>query len=263
MTQRSSGDVQLNAQVRWAEFDPIAYVQHNYSVLQAEDAEILHLIRDHFVDHFRKQGVGPVSGIDVGAGANLYPALAMMPWCEEITLYERSPANVGYLKSQVDSYDENWDQFWGALCEDEAYSSLGTDPRERFRKVVWVEQGDLFDLARFEGRWSMGTMFFVAESMTTSHDEFALGVERFLRALAPGAPFAAAFMEHSKGYHAGEHFFPACDVGESEVRASLEEFARDFKVQRLRSEAEVRDGYSGMIVAYGWRRNSDELIPVR
>ncbi|MFI7410333.1 SCO2525 family SAM-dependent methyltransferase [Streptomyces sp. NPDC049627] len=255
MTQRSSGDVQLNAQVRWAEFDPIAYVQHNYSVLQAEDAEILHLIRDHFVDHFRKQGVGPVSGIDVGAGANLYPALAMMPWCEEITLFEHSPTNIAYLDGQVDCYDDHWDQFWDVLCKDEVYSSLGTDPRERFRKVVRVEQGDLFDLARYEGRWSMGTMFFVAESITTSHGEFRLGVERFLRALAPGAPFAAAFMEHSKGYHAGEHFFPACDVGESEVRASLQEFAGDFMVQRLRSVAEVRDGYSGMIVAYGWRRN--------
>ncbi|MFD0436206.1 SCO2525 family SAM-dependent methyltransferase [Streptomyces chartreusis] len=263
MTQRSSRGVQLkNAEVRWAAFDPIAYVDHNYRDLQAEDAEILHMLRDHFGDHFRKQGSGPVSGIDVGAGANLYPALSMMPWCDEITLFERSPANVGYLRSQVQSYDRNWDQFWSALCEHEAYNSLGADPRERFSKVVSVEQGDLFDLARYERQWSMGTMFFVAESMTSSHQEFHLGVERFMRALAPGAPFAAAFMEHSKGYHAGEHFFPACDVGESEVRASLETFAGDFKVQRLESAAEVRDGYSGMIVAYGWRSNSDSIIPI-
>lgn len=262
MTQRSSGDVQLkNKDVRWAAFDPIAYVDHNYRDLQAEDAEILHMIRDHFSDHFQKQGVGPVSGIDVGAGANLYPALAMMPWCDEITLFERSPANVRYLTRQVDHYDRNWDQFWDVLREYEAYDSLGPDPRDRFRKVVTVMQGDLFHLARYKRQWSMGTMFFVAESMTTSHQEFSLGVERFMRALTPEAPFAAAFMEHSKGYHAGEHFFPACDVGESEVRASLEAFAGDFKVQRLESAAEVRDGYSGMIVAYGWR-NSDALIPI-
>ncbi|MFE5815418.1 SCO2525 family SAM-dependent methyltransferase [Streptomyces sp. NPDC056479] len=263
MTQRSSGGVQLkNAEVRWAAFDPIAYVDHNYRDLQAEDAEILHMVRDHFGDHFQKQGGGPVSGIDVGAGANLYPALAMMPWCEEITLFEHSSANVSYLRSQVDCYDGNWDQFWDALRGHEAYNSLGMDPRERFRKVVSVEQGDLFDLARYERRWSMGTMFFVAESMTTSYREFRLGVERFMLALAPGAPFAAAFMEHSKGYHAGEHFFPACDVGESEVRESLEAFVTDVKVQRLESEAEVRDGYSGMIVAYGWRSNSDSVIPI-
>ncbi|MFH0518301.1 SCO2525 family SAM-dependent methyltransferase [Streptomyces sp. M41] len=264
MTQRSSGGVQVrNADVPWdAAFDSIAYLDHNYRDLQAEDAEILHIIRDHFGDHFRKQGVGPVSGIDVGAGVNLYPALAMLPWCDEITLFERSSSNVEYLASQVDSYEENWDKFWAALCRKRAYGSLDMDPRERFRKVVRVEQGDIFDLRRHEGRWSVGTMFFVAESMTTSRSEFALGVERFMRALAPGAPFAAAFMEHSTGYHAGEHFFPACDVGESEVRASLDAFAMDFKVQRLAAKAEVRDGYSGMIVAHGWRRNSDEVIPL-
>ncbi|MFI9796290.1 SCO2525 family SAM-dependent methyltransferase [Streptomyces sp. NPDC052302] len=264
MTQRSSGGVQvMNADVPWdAAFDSIAYLDHNYRALQAEDAEILHIIRDHFGDHFRKQGAGPVSGIDVGAGVNLYPALAMMPWCDEITLFERSVSNVDYLTSQIDGYDETWDPFWSALCLKDCYRSLDMDPRERFRKVVRVEQGDIFDLWRHEGRWSVGTMFFVAESMTAVHEEFALGVERFMRALAPGAPFATAFMAHSKGYHAGEHFFPACDVGESEVRASLEAFAGDFKVQRLESAAAVRDGYSGMIVAYGWRANSDSTIPV-
>lgn len=268
MTLSSSGDARVkNADAPWDSFDPIAYVRHNYRVLQAEDAEILHIIRDHFGGHFRKQGVGPVYGIDVGAGANLYPALSMLPWCDEITLFEHSFANVEYLASQADGhdgnsgYDENWDPFWNALCEHEAYGSRHLDPRERFRKVVKVEQGNIFGLERFGGRWSVGTMFFVAESMTTSHQEFRLGVERFMGALAPGAPFAAAFMEHSKGYHAGEEFFPACDVGEFEVRDSLGPFVGDFEVQRLKSAAGVRDGYSGMILAYGWRRNTDAGIP--
>ncbi|MET8243036.1 SCO2525 family SAM-dependent methyltransferase [Streptomyces sp. NPDC005202] len=261
MTFRSPGDAQLNADVSWAAFDPIAYVDHNYRDLQAEDAEILHIVRDHFGDHFRERAVtGPVSGIDVGAGANLYPALAMLPWCDEITLFERSPANVRYLRSQVGSYDDNWDQFWRVLCKNEAYGALDMDPRAKFRKAVQVEPGNLFDLVRYEGRWSMGTMFFVAESMTTSHEEFKRGVECFLRALAPGAPFAAAFMEHSKGYHAGEHFFPACDVGESEVYESLESFVGELKTTRLKASASVREGYSGMIVAYG-RRNSESDIP--
>jgi len=250
-----------NADAPWSAFDPIAYVDHNYRVLQAEDAEILNIVRDHFGGHFRKQGFEPVYGIDVGAGANLYPALSMMPWCDEITLFEHSSSNVEYLRSQVDSYDGTWDKFWAALCEHEAYDSLDLDPRERFRKVVKVEQGNIFDLASLGGPWSVGTMFFVAESMTASHQEFDLGVGCFMRALAPGAPFVAAFMEHSQGYHVGEQFFPACDVGESEVRASLEPFAGDVEVERLKSAAGVRDGYSGMILAYGWRQNTDADIP--
>jgi len=252
-----------NAEAAWSAFDSIAYVDHNYRDLQAEDAEILHIVRDHFADHFRKQGVGPVYGIDVGAGANLYPALSMLPWCDEITLFERSPANVAYLESQVDSYAENWDQFWAALCGKEDYAISCAAPRARFRKVVKVRQGDIFDLERLGGRWSVGTMFFVAESMTSSHQEFTLGVERFMRTLAPGAPFAAAFMEHSQGYHTGEQFFPACDVGENEVRESLEPFADEFKVHRLKSEAGLREGYSGIILSYGWRGNSDAPVPIR
>ncbi|MGW5093261.1 SCO2525 family SAM-dependent methyltransferase [Streptomyces nodosus] len=264
MTPRSPSDTQLNADVTWSAFDPIAYVDHNYRDVQAEDAEILHIVRDHFGDHFRgrseTEATGPVSGIDVGAGANLYPALAMLPWCDDITLFERSSANVHYLRSQIASYDANWDQFWRLLCKNPAYAAHDMDPRARFRDTVGVESGDLFDLVRHQGRWSVGTMFFVAESMTTSHAEFARGVECFLCALAPGAPFAAAFMEHSKGYHAGEHFFPACDVGEPEVYESLKPFAGEFTTVRLKSSAAVREGYSGMIVAYG-RRRSEVDIP--
>ncbi|KOU60242.1 methyltransferase [Streptomyces sp. MMG1533] len=255
MTPGSSGDAQLNADFAWAAFDPIAYVHHNYLVMQAEDEEILRIVREHFGDHFQGRAGGPVSGVDVGAGANLYPALTMLPWCDEITLFERSPANVEYLVSQAKGSDANWDQFWHVLCEDGAYYALDMDQREKFRRVVSVEQGCIFDLDRYEARWSMGTMFFVAESMTASQQEFALGVERFLGVLAPGAPFVAAFMEHSKGYQVGEQFFPACDVGETEVRASLDPFAEDLKVECLRSSATVREGYSGMIVAYGRRRN--------
>ncbi|MFI6625667.1 SCO2525 family SAM-dependent methyltransferase [Streptomyces sp. NPDC050528] len=242
-----------NSDVAWDSFDSIAYVDHNYRDLQAEDEEILHIVRDHFADHFRTQGVGPIHGIDVGAGANLYPALSMLPWCDGITLLERSASNVAYLRAQLHSYSRNWDQFWDVLTGNETYGSFAADPRQRFREVVRVEQGNIFDLDRFAGRWSVGTMFFVAESMTSSCDEFALGVERFMCALAPGAPFVAAFMEHSKGYRAGEQFFPACDVGEDEVRESIEPFADEFKVQRLKYEAAVREGYSGMILSYGWR----------
>lgn len=251
-----------NAEVAWSAFDSIAYVDHNYGDLQAEDAEILTIVRDHFAGHFRNQGVDPVYGIDVGAAYNLYPALSMLPWCEGITLFERSPSNVAYLESQVDSYARNWDQFWDALCANKDYDAFDADPRERFREVVKVQQGDIFDLERFTGQWSVGTMFFVAESMTSSYQEFTLGVERFMRALAPEAPFAAAFMEHSKGYHTGEQFFPACDVGENEVRESLAPFADEFKVQRLKSEAGLRDGYSGIILSYGWRGNSDPQVPI-
>jgi hypothetical protein len=248
----------LNADAPWDAFDPAAYIDHNYRYLRSDDEEILQIVRDHFSDHFAGRSANsgaPVHGIDVGAGANLYPALAMLPWCDGITLLERSAANVAYLHGQRPHYDRNWNAFWDVLCKENAYCELPEDPRARFRRIVTIEEGNLFDLDRHRGRWSMGTMFFVAESMSTAHREFETGVERFLRALAPGAPFAAAFMEGSLGYHVGKEHFPACSVTEAEVRDALTPLSAGKVDIRLigMPDGPLRPGYEGMIVACGRR----------
>jgi len=250
------GDV-ANAEAPWEAFDPIAYVDHNYGCLRLDDAEILRVVRDHLTGHFRARAGRSdevVRAIDVGAGANLYPALTMLPWCDEITLFEHSAANAEYLRDQCARYDSNWDPFWDLLCREEPYCGI-PDPRGELGRVTRVEQGNLFDLDRHVGEWSLGTMFFVAESMSTSRKEFETGVERFMLALAPGSPFAAAFMEGSLGYEVGAHTFPACSVGTREVRESLLPYAReDIAVTPVGMPGEaLRPGYEGMIVACGFR----------
>jgi len=249
----------LNSDAPWDAFDPKAYVDHNYGTLRSDDAKILEVVRKYFADHFRDtpDQAGPsLRGIDVGPGANLYPALSMLPWCETITLYEHSAANVGYLKAQHDSFDANWDQFWDALCEQDAYGRRVADPRAAFARAARVEHGNLFDLRDRGELWQIGTMFFVAESLSTSEEEFLLAVERFMRVLEPGAPFAAAFMEGSLGYKVGEHSFPACSVTEVDVRKSLSPFAEGEEVAITpigMPGGALREGYEGMIVACGRR----------
>ncbi|NEC90345.1 SCO2525 family SAM-dependent methyltransferase [Streptomyces sp. SID12501] len=254
----------LNADAPWDAFDPRVYFDHNYRVPLDADEEIVQRVGRHFSDHFRENSHRPVLGIDVGAGANLYPALSMLPWCRRITLLERSPQNVAYLKGQQGAFDPEWDAFWKLLREDDrAYEEVDSGRRERFHDVVRVRKGDLFDLARpnllgrrpSRGRWQIGTMFFVAESLSSSHDEFRHAVECFMRALAPGAPFAAAFMEGSKGYSVGDQFYPACDVNEAEVAESLEPFAGKVDFCSL---GEVRTGHTGIILALG-HRDSDVI----
>ncbi|MER5917528.1 SCO2525 family SAM-dependent methyltransferase [Streptomyces sp. NPDC001982] len=246
----------LNDEVSWDDFDPGAYISHNYLKMQAVDEEIVSRVRDHFSDHFR--GGGRVaSGIDVGAGPNLYPALAMLPWCDRITLLERSSRNLEYLRGQCADYDRHWDQFWDVLCRDEAYAELDVTPRVRFKEAVQQpEPGSLFDLCADTRRWDLGTMFFVAESITTSIDEFRRGVGCFMSVLNPGAPFAAAFMEHSQGYRVGEVDFPATrEIDEAEVETALGDFTQDAKMYRLANPGDlVRDGYTGMILVCGRRK---------
>ncbi|MGW2909406.1 SCO2525 family SAM-dependent methyltransferase [Streptomyces asoensis] len=254
-----AADQELNDDVLWDAFDPRVYISHNYLEMQAVDEEILSHVRDHFSDHFRG-GRRVASGIDVGAGPNLYPALAMLPWCDRITLLERSARNLDYLRGQCPDYAPHWDQFWNVLCKDEAYATLDMAPRVRFKEAVGQpEPGSLFDLCADERRWDLGTMFFVAESITTSLAEFRRGVGCFMNALKSGAPFAAAFMEHSEGYQVGAHRFPARDIDESEVRTVLGPYAEDVEIHRTANPQQlVRDGYTGMILACGKRKARHE-----
>ncbi|MGW3101458.1 SCO2525 family SAM-dependent methyltransferase [Streptomyces sp. NPDC001100] len=255
MPSGSLGDLpRLNADVPWNEFNPADYIAHNYRTVLHADAEIISIVRDHFSDHFHRFPGRPVRGIDVGAGANLYPALAMLPWCEEITLLDRSEPNVHYLRGQVDSYDANWDAFWQELClKGDGYAAYPHDPRERFKQIVRVEQGNLFDLTGRQERWTLGTMFFVAESLSESETEFQRAVECFLQYLEPGTPFAAAFMEESKGYEVGGRHFPACSVTEKQIHRSLMAHTVGLRTVSVGKESKVREGYTSMIVAHGFR----------
>ena len=207
----------LNAEAPWDAFDPRAYFDHNYRDVLAADAEIVQLVGRHFSDHFRGNFDRPVLGIDVGAGANLYPALSMLPWCHEITLLERSPKNVDYLKRQKRHCDLDWDRFWKLLCdEDEAYARIDGDRRERFRKAVRVREADLFglesesllDLRPSQGRWQIGTMFFVAESMSTSHEEFETRGRVLHARPRAGGSFRRRLHGGVEGVHVGEPFLP-------------------------------------------------------
>lgn len=258
-----------NDQAPWEKFDNEAYVAQNYLDLLPVDAKILSEVGGYFSRHFRERGEGarsPVLGIDMGAGGNLYPALAMLPWCRKITLFERAPENVEYLRQQRSEVAQNWDAFWKVLCYEKVYADLDSKWKNVFREVARVEQGNLFKMGRRNwlgirrsaGKYQIGTMFFVAESISTSPDEFRQAVDCFMAVLAPGAPFAAAFMEGSRGYDVGDEHFPACDVDEDQVEKTLAPYANDLKMVRLNDAGHlVRPGHTGMILAYGERRSGE------
>jgi hypothetical protein len=249
-----------NADAPWSNFDPEAYVDSNYRIPLKVDMMIVQLMRDHFRDCFDGGIPSGVTGVDMGAGANLYPALSMLPWCEKLTLLEYAGPNVLYLEKQKlvpGGYDKIWDAFWDELTKVPVYRDV-TDPRARFTEIVQVERANLFDLDGAR-RWGLGTMFFVADSMSESENEFRLGVRCFARSLAEGAPYAAAFMKDSAGYDVGEYRFPAYRVKtKDQVAEILKPFSTDLKLHDLHHV--VRPGHEGMILALG-RRNSEIAVP--
>jgi hypothetical protein len=247
-----------NRQAPWDSFDSEAYLKHNYRSLRADDRQILAAVRDHFAAHFAGRSLpgGTLHGIDVGAGTNLYPALAMLPWCGSITLFERASGNVRWLRSAVEDYGANWDEFWEVLRREPVYRTV-LEPRTRLADAVDVVQGDLFtDLP--ERTADIGTMFFVAESLSAAYVEYRGAIDHFAAALRPGAPFALAFMEGSLGYEVGDFTFPACEIKRSDVLEGLQDYAADdLKVSHIDvpGSQPLRDGYTGMLLALGRLRD--------
>ena len=247
-----------NADVDWDRFDPDSYLEVNYRTVRDDDREIVQIIRDFFAGSGlaippvggAKGGSG-VEAVDVGSGTNLYPALAMLPFADSIRLFERGKANVAWLEGQLrEGYDKAWEPFWAELAMNHLYGRVA-GPREMFGQKVEIEQGDLFALpAR---RYHLGTMFFVAESMSTEHKEFASAVEAFVGSLLPGAPFAAAFMENSHGYEVDGVWFPAYAVKVDGVQDALSGVASGVSTSRVLYGASgaLRGDHEAMIVATG------------
>ncbi|HET6499316.1 MAG TPA: SCO2525 family SAM-dependent methyltransferase [Amycolatopsis sp.] len=246
-----------NGDYPWDKFDPEEYLRKNYLAVHEDDRRTLAFIRDFFADAFAGDPVRTGRrGIDVGTGANLYPASAMLPFCDHLTLYEHSRANVDWLIGQRNScwpsWAGVWRQFWLVLSERKVYAELAGKPQVELARCADVVEGSVFALGETGQLWDIGTMFFVAESITTRYTEFVAAVGHFLDVLRPGAPFAIGFMAHSTGYQVADNHFPAIAINTDDVRRCLFGRAVNVVVQHTAAGGNpLRDGYGGMIVTCG------------
>jgi hypothetical protein len=234
---------QWNEELPWDSFDSEWYLNHNYSRLRDDDHQILERLADFF------NGVGQarlMHGIDVGTGSNLYPVLAMLPLCGSITLQERARTNCQWLLNETARYSTLWEPFWDVLASRPLYRPIG-DPRWAVHERTRVMRGSIFELPR--NTYDIGTMFFVAESITGRADEFMRAMRCFLRSLRPDAPFAAAFMRNSDGYEVNGVHFPAVAITEDDVQKCLHsEGIRKATVEKIDSANPLRDGVGMMLV---------------
>jgi hypothetical protein len=250
-----------NAAAPWNTFSANDYWRRNYRDLHPEDQKIIEQVSDFFIRAFAGRPRAR-QGIDVGSGTNLYPALLMLPWTERILLADYSESNVSWLRDQItdDTGPWPWVPFWREMQEANGYRDVN-QPRKQLREACQSEPGysgverlSIFDLP--EARWDLGTMFFVAESITEIPNEFRAAVARFVGALKPGAPFAAAFMSGSAGYEVAGTAFPAVPITPDDVRLHLAELGIGEPTVELVGESpRVRDGFEGMIVATGFASN--------
>ncbi len=193
--------------------------------------------------------------VDVGAGTNLYPALLMLPWAERIVFTEYASQNIDWLSRDLAERpgEWRWQPFWDLVAGLPCYRTV-TDPRRALAAAHEIRTVSIFDLA--PRTWDLGSMFFVADGMTTDEAEFEAAVRAFLGSLRPGSPFLMAFMEGSTGYDVnGERGTRRCWITPQSLDGLL---AASFPVTGtsvLRTDNSVRRlrlGYDAMLLVTGF-----------
>ena len=241
-----------NNAAAWSDFDADEYWKINYASVLPEDAEIIQTASKFLIEAC---GVGPGfrRAVDVGAGANLYPSLLLLPWARHIVFTEYASPNIEWLvESLTDAPGEwRWQPFWDLVAGLPGYRAV-EDPRRTLAAMHEIRTVSIFDLpAR---AWDLGSMFFVADGMTTDEAEFESAVCSFLRALMPGSPFIMAFMEGSSGYDVHGVRFPSVKVTPRSLDALLADLpVTGTSVLRTdNSVRRVRPGYDAMLLVTGF-----------
>jgi hypothetical protein len=241
-----------NDAAAWSNFDAHEYWKINYASVLPEDAEIIQCASKFLIEACGVRS--PLKrAVDVGAGANLYPALLMLPWAEHIVFTEYASPNIHWLGENLAdvSGEWRWQPFWDLVAGLPCYRAV-EHPRRRLAAAHEVRTLSIFDLP--PRTWDLGSMFFVADGMTTDEAEFELAVRSFLSALMPGSPFIMAFMEGSEGYVVHGVRFPAVKV----TPRSLDALLADLPVTGtsvLRTDnsiRRVRPGYEAMLLVTGF-----------
>jgi hypothetical protein len=103
------------------------------------------------------------------------------------------------------------------------------------------------------GRYGLGSMHFVAESVTEDFAEFAGFCRAFVRAVAPGGYLVAAFMENMPTYRIGPaSHWPGCPVDPATITEVFTPLTRDLDVTHIDPDPTLPDyGDSGMVLLTG------------
>jgi hypothetical protein len=241
-----------NGAVRWSDFDAGEYYKINYASVLPEDAEIMECASKFLIEACGPPA-RPRKAVDVGAGTNLYPSLLMLPWAEHIVFTEYASGNLDWLRRNLaDAPGEwPWQPFWDLLASLPGYRTID-DPRRRLAAVHEIREQSIFDLPPHT--WDLGSMFFVADGMTTDEAEFEDAVRAFLDALLPGSPFLMAFMEGSSGYDVHGKRFPSVQITSRSLDALLAALpvTGASVLQTDNSVRRLRHGYDAMLLVTGF-----------
>ncbi|MEV7081142.1 class I SAM-dependent methyltransferase [Streptomyces sp. NPDC093516] len=235
-----------NDDVDWDRWPVADYLAENYREVHASDAAVM----AHHAAFYRALPAGGIArAVEFGAGPNLYPLMLASAACRRIDAVEAGASNVAYLQDQIcHRIDASWLPFH-ALCR-------RLDPRVPATPAGALAPVDIVHAdarALPPGRYELGSMHFVAESVTEDFAEFADFCRAFVRAVAPGGYLVAAFMENMPTYRIGPASrWPGCPVGPATISEVFTPLTRDLHLTHIDPDPALPDhGDSGMVLLTG------------
>ncbi|MBI5733125.1 hypothetical protein HY967_04210 [Candidatus Jorgensenbacteria bacterium] len=224
----------------WNKFDPYTYIQDNYATIHNEDREIIHRLLKFYAS------VGKMKlAVDVGTGPNLYPIMLLIPYVQKVYCVEYSTKNIHYLRDQLRSLDKNWYTFWDLIKSGSPEHQI--DLLKHLKKKLIIKKGSIYDLE--SDTYDIASMFFCAESITDSYEQFRKACLRFMQSVMKNGYLVAAFMENSKGYEMKDIRFPAFPVDVSLIEKVFAPYTKNLKIEHIPvAKQPLRAGYTGMIL---------------
>ncbi len=232
-----------NRDADWDAWPVADYLAENYRRLHRADEAVI----DHHSAVYAR--IPPDSldrTLECGAGPNLYPLALAAAASRLVHAVEPSAASVAYLRRQLrDGPDPSWEPFY-ARCR-LRNPALPPSLAQALSRVR-VTRADAFALP--EGRYALGSMNFVAESVTEDREEFAAFCRAFARAVRPGGHLVASFMENMGRYSiAGGRDWPGVPVDAERVAEVFARHTTDLEVRRIDADPDLPDwGYTGMVL---------------
>ncbi|MFD4371296.1 class I SAM-dependent methyltransferase [Streptomyces sp. NPDC058486] len=237
-----------NADADWDRWPVQDYLAENYRRLHPCDIAVIR----HHAALYRRLGPGSVArSLEFGAGPNLYPLMPAATACRSIDALEPGAAGHAYLSGQLrNGPDPSWQPFY-ALCR-RLDPALPRTLSAALRGVTAV-RGDVHAVERHG--YGLGSMSFVAESVTEDAGEFARVCRDFLGCVRPGGHLLAAFMENMPSYRIGTGpLWPACPVDAGAVREVFAPYTRDLDVRRVDKDPTLPDyGDTGILLLHAVR----------
>lgn len=233
----------MTAEPEWHRFDSEAYLSHYYEELHPDDIRLARLTARAFADRY---AVGAkLDVLDVGTGPNLFPLLCASPFAAHQTAWEYSASNVDWLRSELKRPELRplWQDYLDIIGDE---LGVVVSSGESLGERTSVEQQSIFDLPH--GQWDAATMFFCAESITSSTEEFHQACACYAGAVRTGGLLAGAFLARSEGYVVAGRNYPAVSINSTSLYEAFAPVASEIEVVEVGGTAEqTHSGYSGAL----------------